>query len=207
MHAYMRLSTNLTERTRDRCPDTVFCNDGVEVSAIRTDTEHPHLSVDDHSLEELSLHDDVLSRFIDEEAWLQEFARVLSPGGTLRFTVPATGLFAWLDTMNAYRYLADVSGRGHAPDAALPTGWNRHYSRNHIRTLLEATGFSSVHIRSQSYAIQEVRLLTGMLYENWIRQDRLAESRLFPELGKRDPNNDASLLTTTWSVTATKRVA
>lgn len=204
MHAYLRLSTNLTDHTRDRCPDVVFLADEEEVAAIRTDVENPHIPVEEGELNELVIHDDALSRTIDEETWLQEFARVLAPGGTVRLTLPAAGMFAWLDPMNNYRYLADVSGRGHAPDAALPTGWNRHYTRRHIHHLLTDAGFEAPDFRSQSYVMQEIRLLTALLWENWIKQDRLAESRHFPQLGRRTPGK-RSLLTTTWDVTARKR--
>lgn len=204
MHAYLRLSTNLTERTRDRCPDVVFLLDGDEVATIRTDEQRPRLPIDDGSLDSLVLYDDGLSRAIDEECWLQEFARVLAPGGSLRLTLPAAGMLAWLDTMNAYRYLVDVIGRGDAPDAANPTGWNRHYSRNHINRLMEDAGFEVPDIHAQNYAISEIQLLTGLIRDNWIGQDRRAELKLFPRFGGRSPGK-RSFLTTTWEVTTTKR--
>ena len=204
MHAHLRLSTNLTDRTRDRCPDVVFSVDDDEIAVIRTDTERPQLPIDNEGLGELILHDDVLSRVIDEEAWLREFARILVPDGKLSFTLPAAGALAWLDTMNAYRYLADISGRGHAPDAALPTGWNRHYTRDHVRRLLDDAGFNTPNIHSQSYAMQEIRLLTGLLRDNWIKQDRLAESRLFPQFGQRNPNTRVSPFATTWRISTRK---
>lgn len=204
MHARLQLSTNLTVRTRDRCPDVVFTVDDEEIAAIRTDTELPRLPIDDGGLGELVLHDDVLSRVIDEEAWLHELARSVALGGKLRFTLPAAGALAWLDTMNAYRYFADITGRGHAPDAALPTGWNRHYTCDHIRQLLTDAGFTAPDIHTQSYAMQEIHLLAGMLRDNWIRQDRLAESRLFPQFGHRDPTRKSSVIVTTWSVIAHK---
>lgn len=204
MHARLRLSTNLTENTRDRCPDVVFTFNGTEISAIRTDTQLPQLPLEDSSLEELILHDDVLSRVIDEEAWLQEFARVIAPGGRLRFTLPAAGPLAWLDTMNVYRYLTDVIGRGDAPDAANPTGWNRHYTRNHIHRLLQDADFTAPGIHSQNYAVAEIQLLVGLIRDNWIRRDRSAELKLFPRFGRRFPGK-RSFPTTTWGVTATKR--
>lgn len=204
IHAHLRLSTNLSKNTRDRCPDVVFLNDDEEITAIRTDTENPRLPIEDNSVDELILHDDALSRSIDEEVWLQEFARVIFPGGTLRLTLPASGMLAWVDTMNSYRYLTDISGRGHPPDAALPTGWNRHYTQVEIRRLLEGAGFKLPEIRSQNYAIDELRLLTGLLLHNWIKQDRLTESELFPRFGRRTPGK-RSVLTTTWDITTSRR--
>lgn len=205
IHAHLRLSTNLNGSTRERCPDVVFTSGDAEIAAIRTDDTQPQLLLEDGCVDELVLHDDALSRSIDEEAWLREFARVIIPGGIIRFTVPAEGRFAWLDTMNAYRYFADISGRGHAPDAANPTGWNRHYTRAHIERLANHVGFGSIVIRAQNHALQELGLLTGLLRDNWIRQDRQAELRLFPRFGHRDPGNHTSIVLTTWSVSARRR--
>lgn len=205
IHAHLRLSTSLDGTTRDRCPDVVFSDGNDDVAAIRTDTERPALPFKDGELGVLMIHDDALSRVIDEEAWLQAFARVIAVDGTLHFTLPAEGMFAWLDTMNAHRYLTDITNRGHAPDAANPTGWNRHYRRNHIHRLLSNAGFAAPRIRKQSYASQEARFIAGMMWRNWWRQERIAELEVFPSLGTRNPRSTSGLLTTTWNVSARKR--
>lgn len=205
IRAHLRLSTNLNGSTRERCPDVVFTRHGEEVAVLRTDVEQPQLPFDQSSVAELIIHDDALSRSIDEEVWLAEFARVLKSGGRLRLTLPAAGALAWLDTMNAYRYIADISGRGHAPDAANPTGWNRHYTREHITRLLTGAGFSNPSLHRQNNALRELGFLGGMLLNNWIREDRRSELRLFPQFGHRDPGDRARFITTTWSITATKQ--
>ena len=205
LHAHLQLSTNLDGSTRDRCPNLVFTMDGEELAAVRTDTREFNLPLDAGSLDKLVLFDDALSRSIDEEAWLGEFARVIAPGGSLHLTVPAEGPLAWLDTMNAYRYIADISGRGNAPDAANPTGWNRHYTRSHIHRLMTGAGFAAPEIHGQNHALQESGLLLGLIMENWIRKDRNAELRLFPRFGQRDPRNRSGVLASTWSITAHKR--
>ena len=183
----------------------MFSDGHAEVAAIRTDTGRPSLPFADCDVEKLEIHDDALSRVIDEEAWLQEFARVLTVDGKLQFTLPAEGVLAWLDTMNAHRYLTDITGRGHAPDAANPTGWNRHYTREHIHRLVTNAGFAAPEIHSQSYATHEASLLTRMVWRNWVRLDRMAELELFPRFGKRSPGKGSGLLQTTWSVSTRKR--
>lgn len=182
----------------------VFSIADAEVAAIRTDTEQPMLPMDDGEIGELVIHDDALSRVIDEEAWLREVARVLAPDGTLRFTLPAENWLAWLDTMNVHRYITDVSGRGHAPDAANPTGWNRHYTREHVIRLVTGAGLEAPKISGQNNAVQEARFLVRMLWRNWIRKDRGAELELFPRFGRRSPNGRSGLIATTWSVSARK---
>lgn len=203
MHARLRLSTSLSDKNRERCPDVVFTLNGEELAAIRTDTEQPQLPPGDGSLDGVVLHDDVLSRAIDEEAWLLEVARVIAPGGNLRFTVPATGPLTWLDSMNLYRYLVDISHRGDAPDVALPTGWNRHYSRNDIQQMLLTAGFDMPVVHSQNYVRSEIRFLVGLVRDNWIGGNRVAERQLFLQYGRRDPGKH-SFLTTTWCVEARK---
>lgn len=202
--AHLELSTNFDDRTRERCPSLVF-RDGSDIStAIRTDVETPVLPVTANSIEEIIIYDDALSRVIDEEAWLVELARALVPGGTLRLTLPASGIWAWLDAMNAYRYIVDISKRGDQPNAALPTGWNRHYRREEVENLLMQAGLSDVQIHGQNNAWQEATMLTGLIAGNWVKGDRETELKIFSRLGRRDPRARTIPGTTTWSITACK---
>lgn len=205
VHTHLRLTANFSSRTRERCPLVVFTMDGDEIASLPTDETNPVLPFDNDSIDELVIHDDALSRVIDEEVWLVELARVLSPGGVLKLTLPAAGPLAWLDAMNAYRYITDITHRGDEPDAALPTGWNRHYSDKHVRTLLDSAGLQVVKLSRQNYALNESRMLLGLLRENWIRGDRKAEHGLFPRFGKRDPRSHSSPIGGTWSITAKSR--
>lgn len=204
INAHLRLSTASEGHTRERCPDVIFSESDRDLISIRTDTEQPELPLHDGSVGELVIFDDALSRTIDEEAWLQEFVRVIAAGGVLRLTLPAEGALTWLDPMNAYRYIADISGRGTAPDAALPIGWNRHYTQQHVRQLLTDANFAEPEIHGQNYAWQECRFLTGMLVGNGLRGDRTTELRQFPRFGRRDPYKNPSAIATSWSVTARK---
>lgn len=200
LHAHLRLSPNLTSNTRERCPDVVFRHHEVEVSAIRTDSVHPELPFENGEIDRLIVHDDAMSRTIDEEAWLQEFQRVLAAGGELRFTLPATGSLGWLDAMNIFRYVSDITKRGPAPSSTLPTGWNRHYSRDQIAKLLEASGFSAPELRWQNNVLSELGMLTGLIQNNLRKQDRNAERELFSRFGQRHPDDVSRILRTTWSV-------
>ncbi len=172
------------------------------MASLPTDETTPMLPFEDDSIGELIIHDDAISRVIDEEMWLQELARVILPGGTLKLTLPAAGALAWLDAMNAYRYITDISHRGDEPDASLPTGWNRHYSDAHVRTLLDSSGLLLQEISRQNHMLSEARMLVGLMRNNWIRGDRADESQLFPRLGRRDPRSHSSLIGGTWSITA-----
>ncbi|MCO5215265.1 MAG: hypothetical protein M9950_03810 [Thermomicrobiales bacterium] len=202
--AHLELSESTSERTRERCPWVVFRNEDQEVARWRTDVDQPSLPVSTGSLQRITLHDDVLSRAIDEEAWLAELSRVLAPGGELRFTVPKTGLFAWLDAMDAHRYAVDIGKRGDPPDAALPTGWNRHYTGAELRALCAESGLRAVSLTTINYAAHEARMIAGLLWKNWVRGDRDAERELWPRFGRRSPGDRSSLIGTTWSVTALK---
>lgn len=202
--AHLQLSDNLSGRTRERCPYVVFTLDGDVISSIRTDVESPSLPLDDGDADALEVRDDALSRVIDEQAWMGELVRVIRPGGQIRLTLPATGALAWLDAMNLYRYATDIGKRGHSPDAALPTGWNRHYSRTDVTSLLRAAGCDSITLQPSTYADKEIGLLGTLMAKNWIGGDRSAEHTAWPRLGQRRFGHRSSILATTWSISAIK---
>lgn len=202
--AHLELSTNFDKRTRERCPSIVFRDGSDIVISIRTDVETPVLPYSSGSIAEIVIHDDALSRVIDEEAWLAALAQILAPEGVLRFTLPASGALAWLDAMNAYRYVVDITRRGDQPNAALPTGWNRHYRRDAVVALLSAAGFTNVKVHSQNNALNEARMLLGLITGNWLKRDRETELRIFPRFGQRDPRAGGIPGTTTWSIAVRK---
>ncbi|MCO5218565.1 MAG: hypothetical protein M9934_13540 [Thermomicrobiales bacterium] len=204
--AHLELSDSTSERTRERCPWVVFHQDDRELVRLRTDTEQPTLPFPDGNMESITLCDDILSRVIDEEAWLAELSRVLAAGGELRFTVPKTGPFAWLDAMDAHRYAVDIGKRGDPPDAALPTGWNRHYTGAELRALCAESGLRAVSLTTINYATHEARMIAGLLWKNWVRGDRDAERELWPQFGRRNSGDRPSLIGTTWSVRARKPI-
>jgi 2-polyprenyl-3-methyl-5-hydroxy-6-metoxy-1,4-benzoquinol methylase len=100
------------------------------------------------SAEELPLADasfdgilclDVLEHVAEETATMREIRRILKPGGTLVISVPHHGLLRWLDSLNLYAQLVRVTRHGFFPQEIVQTGIHRHYSLDHIRTLLGST--------------------------------------------------------------------
>lgn len=175
----LRPSTSQDDRTRARCPTVHFIGDEGEIAVFRTDEPAPSLQAPDGTFARIDARTS-LSPVIDEEAWLRELARVLAPGGELRFRLPASGPLGWLDARNIYRYVTDVTKRGDAPDDTLPTGWNRHYSEKAVRQMLEVAGLRELAIERTGIGISEIPQLGGFLARNFVLGDRLAERKLHP---------------------------
>ena len=177
----IELSTNFDGKPRERCPIVHFMVSGStgnqEIGALPTDAEQPHIPADDGAFAMVDARD-VLSRVIDEETWLTELHRVIAPGGHLSFTVPAAGALAWFDARNIYRYAAEFLKRGDAPDATLPTGWNRHYHESEVRHLLEVTGFDTRAIERVGIGIAEIPQLAGLMVGNFLLGRRDTELKL-----------------------------
>lgn len=204
MIATLELSKELDGHKRDRCPDVVFRAAGEVIAAIRTDETQPKLPLPDGSVTHIVLCDDALSRVIDEEAWLMELYRVIAMGGVLQLTLPAEGPLAWLDSMNVYRYITDISRRGQAPNAARPTGWNRHYRRKEVSVLVTSAGFTVAEIARQKLLLSETRMLTGLFWKNWVRGEKDAEQALFNQHGRRDPRENTTFTGSTWAISVRK---
>lgn len=202
----LQLSDSISSRTRVRCPHLVFEIAGSTAAVIRSDVESPVLPFEDGTVDTYVVHDDAFSRVIDEEAWLQEFSRTMTPGARLELTLPADGPLAWLDAMNLYRYVTDITKRGDAPDAALPTGWNRHYTRDQLRIMTNGAGFDVAQISYANHAVRELGMLLSLVTNNWLRGNRRAEAAAFPRFAKRSPDTAGRLpFGTTWAVSLRKR--
>jgi SAM-dependent methyltransferase len=207
----IELSTNIHAReTRERCPNIRFteiigseCHD---LGAMRADVEKPRLDLPDGSQDSV-VADLSLSRVIDEQAWLAELARLISPGGTLALALPASGPLAWYDTLNTYRYVCDIIGRGNAPDATFPTGWNRHYSEDDATTMLIDAGFTGIRIERVGLGLAEMPQMAGLMIGNFLLRRRDAELRLHP-LRRAFEHVDVRLraprIGTTLAITATR---
>lgn len=176
-------SDDLDGETRDRCPTIVCTTSGEEgnklIDTIRTDEAKPTLALEDQTV---SLVDagDVLSRVMDEQAWLRELHRVVIPGGHLSLSLPASGPLAWFDARNIYRYITDITGRGDPPDTTLPTGWNRHYHDDEARHLMEDAGFEILAFERTGIGLPEVPQLAGLLFGNFLLGRRDTEARMHP---------------------------
>lgn len=183
LHALLELSPNLDGKPRERCPiihiSRIDANGRQEIAQFRSDVERPRLDLPDCSIDTIEIGN-ILSRVIDEEAWLVELRRVLTPGGYLCFKLPATGPLAWLDARNMYRYVVDITGRGNEPDDTLPTGWHRHYSEHDILQLLKTAGFTHRAIQRVGLGIPEIPQMAGLMVGNFLFRQRNMERRLQP---------------------------
>ena len=112
---------------------------------------------------------DVLEFVRDDEAMIDEFARVLRPGGRLRLRVPNSGPLAGLDALNLYRYLVDVTRRGQKPPETDEVGWRRHYSVADLAALLEPSlCIRAVSTRRVGFA--EIVAFAALLVFRWLRR-------------------------------------
>lgn len=80
---------------------------------------------------------DVIEHVPNEQAVVDEIARLLRPGGRLVLSVPNKGALAFLDSLNIYRRLLGPC----APDPTDDPSWaqshvHRHYSRSDLERLL-----------------------------------------------------------------------
>lgn len=200
---------DLAARTRERCPRIVFTMDGTEIARLRSDVETPELPVDTGSVTTINIRDDALSIVIDEQAWLAELARMLRPGGTLTFPLPASGPLAWLDAQNVHRYMVDILHRGDAPDGTLPTGWHRHYSRDEVNRLLRDADFSHIGAHQAGIGLTEIVQLAGLIAGNFVLQRRGTERSIFPVrvgMARAERTLPAPGLGTLWDIRATRAV-
>jgi hypothetical protein len=149
------------------------------IGEIRTDVAAPRLDVGDHTFAMAEAHN-IISRVLDEQAWLAELHRVIAPGGFLSMMVPAAGPLAWLDSQNIYRYITDITGRGTSPSGTLPTGWNRHYHEDEVRQLVEEAGFSNRTIERIGIGLAEIPHLAGLVVGDFLLKVPAVERRLHP---------------------------
>jgi SAM-dependent methyltransferase len=114
---------------------------------------------------------DVLENVRDDEALVDELARVLAPGGRLVLRVPATGPVAGLDPYNLFRYLVDVTGRGSRMTEVDEIGWRRHYAPEEIARLLGPDRFRITYRATSGIGLEQLTAFGGMVLFNWLRPD------------------------------------
>jgi hypothetical protein len=198
----IELNPTISQKPAEKIPSVrlTSCHAGAEcvIGDLRTDVDVPCVAVEDHAFAMVEAQN-VLSRVMDEGAWLRELWRITMPGGQLRLTVPAGGPLAWLDAHNIYRYLTDITGRGTPPSATLPTGWHRHYHADEIWHLVEKAGFTIHTIERIGIGIAELPHLAGYVLGDYLlkipmvehhlhhrrtRLERLDEGVQLPKIGK-----------------------
>lgn len=150
---------------------------------------------------------DVLEHARDEERWLAALADLALPGARLTLRVPRQGPLTWLDGLNAYRYLQDVTNRGRAPRETRPTGWHRHYAESEIVRLVEAAGFRVESIARRGVNLPEPPRLATLVAGDWLLDRRGVERRaraVATRLAPLDQRLPAGPLSTRLLVTATR---
>jgi SAM-dependent methyltransferase len=115
---------------------------------------------------------DVLEFVRDEDLLLDEIARVLAPGGTLRLRVPAAGPLAAFDAYNLMHYLVDTTHRGARPHEVSELGWRRHYRLADLESLLGADRFRINRVMRRRLAVAEFVTFAGMVAFRWVRPQR-----------------------------------
>lgn len=151
---------------------------GKTIASIPTTEPEPNLPIADASVGTIRALD-ILEHVHDEQIWLAELSRILMPNGELIVRVPLENSLAWLDALNIYRYVADVTGRGPQPRETLPTGWHRHYAPGDLPAILELAGFRVTTARSEGLPLGEPFHLAGLLMSGVILQRPHSERRLF----------------------------
>lgn len=126
-----------------------------------------HLPFDNADFDAVLLLD-VLPLLPDDQGTVDEAARVLRPGGRLVVRVPYRGPLAWLDALNLYRYVSDITGRGPKPPEAKTVGWRRHYHRRDIQDMLGAHRFRVLAVTGTGLGLREAVRLALLLLFRWL---------------------------------------
>jgi SAM-dependent methyltransferase len=122
----------------------------------------------DAAYDAVILLDELALTVLEEEA-LAEAARVLRPGGVLLLRVPAAGRLAWLDGYNAFRYIQEVTHRGHRLPESAGIGWRRHYRREEVRKLLQPH-FRVRAMRASGIGLSDSARLALSVFWRWALQ-------------------------------------
>jgi SAM-dependent methyltransferase len=135
----------------------------------------------DASYDAVILLDQLALTVLEEEA-LAEAARVLRPGGILLLRVPAAGRLAWLDGYNAFRYIQEITHRGHGLPEAAGVSYRRHYRREDVQKLLQPH-FRVRAIRASGIGLSDSARLALSLFWRWALQSRRGDTaiRRIPE--------------------------
>jgi SAM-dependent methyltransferase len=160
----------------------------------------------DGSYDAVILLDQLALTVLEEEA-LAEAARVLRPGGVLLLRVPAAGRLAWLDGYNAFRYIQEITHRGHRLPEAAGVGYRRHYRREDVRKLLQPH-FRVRAIRASGIGLSDSARLALSLFWRWALQSRRGDGaiRRIPETLARLEGRVAPADRGYWLVAAAERL-
>lgn len=160
----------------------------------------------DASYDAVLLLDELALTVLEEEA-LAEAARVLRPDGILLLRVPAAGRLAWLDGYNAFRFIQEITHRGHRLPEAAGVGYRRHYRREDVRKLLQPH-FRVREMRASGIGLSDSARLALSLFWRWALQSRRGDAiiRRIPQTLARLEGRLAPTGRGYWLVAAAERL-
>lgn len=178
VQAYDRIdfSTETTTSHTSILANAAWGGERLDLGSTRADEPIPHLATASITTSRIFALD-VLEHVVDEEAWLACFACLLEPGGSLTVRVPAEGPVAWLDALNIFRYVQDVTGLGKQPLETKMKGWHRHYRQAGLAAMLERAGLKPVEVIRSGSPHHDIPHLGALAWGTLVRADRETELR------------------------------
>jgi len=181
----------------------------LDLGATRAAEPTPHLAGASIATRQI-LALDVLEHVVDEEAWVALFAGMLEPGGSVTIRVPLEGPTAWLDALNVFRYVQDVTGLGKQPLETKMKGWHRHYRPADLAAMLERAGLTPGRAERSGSPHHDIPHLGALAWGTIVRGDRETELRAMHRRNAAEAGTELPRLgplSTKVTITATKPVA
>ncbi len=178
VQAYDRIdfTTRTTTSHTAILANAVWGGEHLELGSTRAAEPVPHLATASIVTPRIVALD-VLEHVVDEEAWIACFAHLLAPGGSLTIRVPVEGPVAWLDALNIFRYVQDVTGLGKQPLETKMKGWHRHYRRTGLEGMLERAGLKPVEVTRSGSPHHDIPHLGALAWGTIVVGDRETELR------------------------------
>jgi len=121
---------------------------------------------------------DILEHVVDEEHLVRAMAERLAPGGEMVVRVPVEGPVTWLDALNLYRYMQDVTGLGKKLEETKMKGWHRHYRPTDVTRMLRAAGLTVTSSSRSGSPHLDVLHFGALAWGTIVRHDPGVERRL-----------------------------
>lgn len=172
----LAFSTVTTKSHTSVLANAIWDGEELDLGSTRAAEPVPHLAAAAIATSRIVALD-VLEHVVDEEAWIDCFARLLAPGGSLTIRVPVEGPVAWLDALNVFRYVQDVTGLGKQPLETKMKGWHRHYRRTELEAMLVRAGLTPVEVTRSGSPHHDIPHLGALAWGTIVRGDRETELR------------------------------
>lgn len=202
----IEFSTVTTESHTSVVASAAWSGELLDLGSTREDEPVPHLAEALIATPRIVALD-VLEHVIDEEAWITCFARLLESGGSVTIRVPLEGPVAWLDALNVFRYVQDVTGLGKQPLETKMKGWHRHYRQGDLEAMLRQAGLTPVEVTKSGSPHHDVIQLGALAWGTIVRGDRETELRAMQRRNRAEAGPDLPRLgplSMKITVTATK---